>query len=1218
MVDSDDFGDFDDDALITAATQVEQEDDFASSPRPSKKRKLDAAPRRTNDVSIFDGSDDIEPLVPSLSSIVEEEAEYGQNGLTRGPYRPPGKGRALVQTMLAAKKPKHKLHAPTRAEELQDAYYTEPPQSSHVPWKIRGAVIQKQARVEATEHAARPQTATKEPAESLEKENINDSNIADNHAPPSDEFGSSPVFQEQEDDIVYISSTNLLGRQPPQRLVAPLNGLRQTTLFGSEAAKDLPLSQVNKRRNWPLTNKEEPPTHHELDREAIKTWVYPTNLGTIRDYQFNIVARGLYHNLLVALPTGLGKTFIAATIMLNWFRWTKSAQIVFMAPTKPLVSQQVEACFGIAGIPRSQTTMLTGNIAVALRAPEWETKRVFFMTPQTLINDLKTGIADPKRIVLLVIDEAHRATGGYAYVEVVKFIRRFNESFRVLALTATPGSDVESVQKVIDGLEISRVEIRTEQSLDIRQYVNSRSIDKQVFDYSEEMEMCMELFSKAVRPVLVQLKELGVYWSDDPCAMTLYGMTMARSTWMGSNAGKTANFGLKGKVNSLCTTLISLGHGIELLKYHGMMPFLHSLRKFEGEGEEKQSNSKYKKQIRENESWKKLTTRLRTWCNNDDFIGHPKLEYLQEVVLNHFLDAGEGRGHEGQPPSSTRIMIFAHFRDSAEEIARVLRRKEPMIRPHVFVGQSASRNSEAMDQKKQLEVVSKFKSGTYNTLVATSIGEEGLDIGEVDLIICYDSKASPIRMLQRMGRTGRKRAGKIVLLQMRGKEENDAEKAKDNYYRMQEMIAAGTEFLFHDDISRRILPKDVQPTVDKRVVEIPLENSQPDLPEPRKNGKRAQKRPTKKFHMPDGVITGFVSASGKAVAGKNNGPRKRRKTVLEDTDEELPIPPLNEVLLSATEERQLEVRYQTVIDGEEELVVEYPSMTAHRQLLKSLRPTTWISHGGNTEAFVSSMAALRYTDEARLVRFEQLRDSLDFMGELSAESDCDVGLNAPLLAAAKTAPVARAVPKPKVPKPLIRAPKAPKNTREPKELSTSKTKAKGARAAKASDFILNGAAAESGNSSPVWSSPGTRIPTQGIDLGTQDSQDMLPEEEMDPDSSLADFVVDGSEEERAQDEGSSGDNGDDDDLGMDESGSGGAGPQPDSSLPSLATLTQKKCSSRKGARNAAVTIIDESDDEEVDVPDAASILAKREPAAISKEITAKRNRRAIVDSDDDE
>jgi len=32
-------------------------------------------------------------------------------------------------------------------------------------------------------------------------------------------------------------------------------------------------------------------------------------------------------------------------------------------------------------------------------------------------------------------------------------------------------------------------------------------------------------------------------------------------------------------------------------------------------------------------------------------------------------------------------------------------------------------------------------------MVATCIGEEGLDIGDVDLVICYDSSSSPVRMV---------------------------------------------------------------------------------------------------------------------------------------------------------------------------------------------------------------------------------------------------------------------------------------------------------------------------------------------------------------------------------------------------------------------------------------------------------------------------------------
>jgi ATP-dependent DNA helicase MPH1 len=312
----------------------------------------------------------------------------------------------------------------------------------------------------------------------------------------------------------------------------------------------------------------------------VKTWVYPTNLGAIRNYQYSIVKHGLFNNLLVALPTGLGKTFIAATIMLNFFRWTKDAKIVFVAPTKPLVAQQVDACFNIVGIPKSQTTMLTGEQVPTLRAEEWREKRVFFMTPQTLENDLASGNADPKTIVLLVVDEAHRATGNYSYVKVVNFMRRFNKSFRILALTATPGASVEAVQEVIDGLEISKVEIRTEESIDIQQYVHRRDIDQILLDPSDEMIMVKDLFSKALQPLVNQLCGQNAYWNKDPMALTPFGMMQARKNWFKSEAARRASQGLKGMMHGLFSILASVAHSIKLLNFHGIGPFFSSIKDF--------------------------------------------------------------------------------------------------------------------------------------------------------------------------------------------------------------------------------------------------------------------------------------------------------------------------------------------------------------------------------------------------------------------------------------------------------------------------------------------------------------------------------------------------------------------------------------------------------------------------------------------------------------
>ncbi|KAI9851762.1 MAG: 3'-5' DNA helicase [Thelocarpon superellum] len=807
------------------------------------------------------------------------------------------------------------------------------------------------------------------------------SDESDEFDPPTHPIRSGPSLSDRRphaDTALDLDGAWSQPSQPPARGQSGPgpSGLRQTTLLGGTVRTLGSTRQPDQRHTFTVAKGQEAPTHHKLDDEAVKTWVYPTNLGTIRDYQYNVVQRGLFHNLLVALPTGLGKTFIAATIMLNWFRWTKDAQIVFVAPTKPLVAQQVDACFGIVGIPRSQTTMLTGGISPGLRAEAWASKRVFFMTPQTMINDLKSGICDPKRIVCLVVDEAHRATGNYAYVEVVKFIRRFNQSLRVLALTATPGSSVEAVQEVIDGLGVAKVEIRTEESLDIRQYIQRRRVEMVIFDPSEEIVEMKTLFSKALQPVLEKLNRANAYWAKDPMMLTAYGLTQARSQWMNSEAGRNANMGLRGMMNTIFVLLASLAHSITLLNYHGIGPFYHNVLAFRGEVEAGgEKGSKYRRQIVKSPDFQKLMSRAQRWINDPEFIGHPKLAHVRQVVLNHFMDAADGRGAAGgEPPSATRIMIFVHYRDSAEEVVRVLKRNEPMIRPHAFVGQAGAKGSDGMNQKTQLDVIQKFQQGVYNTLVATCVGEEGLDIGEVDLIICYDSSASPIRMLQRMGRTGRKRAGNIVLLLMRGKEEDSYLKAKDGYEKMQQMIAAGTRFAFHEDTSPRILPAEAQPVVDKRLIDIPVENTQADLPEPRRRA-RAPKRPAKKFHMPDGVRTGFVKAS--RLQGSES----------EDDDDEddaaafhqastpvlASVPALDDVLLTSKEEKELARRFQNVYGGNGVQSVSLPALDAFPERQRRLGRVSTVAHGRITKRVVKMVKDMRAMNDERL---RQLQDHL--------------------------------------------------------------------------------------------------------------------------------------------------------------------------------------------------------------------------------------------------
>ena len=183
-----------------------------------------------------------------------------------------------------------------------------------------------------------------------------------------------------------------------------------------------------------------------------------------RDYQYQITRDALTTNSLVCLPTGLGKTLIAAVVMYNYYRWFPHGKVVFLAPTRPLVDQQKAACRDICGIPTEETCTLMGSTKKdehGTRRTFWETKRVFFCTPQTMENDIASCVCPAEKVVCLVIDEAHRAKGKQAYCGVVRMLWDRNVSFRLLALTATPGHGIDDVQQVVKNLNIGRIDFRS-------------------------------------------------------------------------------------------------------------------------------------------------------------------------------------------------------------------------------------------------------------------------------------------------------------------------------------------------------------------------------------------------------------------------------------------------------------------------------------------------------------------------------------------------------------------------------------------------------------------------------------------------------------------------------------------------------------------------------------------------------------------------------------
>jgi len=89
------------------------------------------------------------------------------------------------------------------------------------------------------------------------------------------------------------------------------------------------------------------------------------------------------------------------------------------------------------------------------------------------------------------------------------------------------------------------------------------------------------------------------------------------------------------------------------------------------------------------------------------------------------------------------------------------------IKSKIFIGQ-AKRKMNGLTQIEQQAILREFKQGKLNFIVSTSVGEEGLDIPEVDMVIFYEPIPSAVRKIQRAGRTARLKPGRLIILMAKG------------------------------------------------------------------------------------------------------------------------------------------------------------------------------------------------------------------------------------------------------------------------------------------------------------------------------------------------------------------------------------------------------------------------------------------------------------------
>ncbi|XP_032577543.1 Fanconi anemia group M protein [Drosophila sechellia] len=599
-----------------------------------------------------------------------------------------------------------------------------------------------------------------------------------------------------------------------------------------------------------------------FDMATGNNWIYPNNLP-LRSYQQTIVQSALFKNTLVVLPTGLGKTFIAAVVMYNFYRWYPKGKIVFMAPTRPLVSQQIHASQKIMPFPSEDTVQLTGQLPRPKRAELWASKRVFFATPQVVHSDMLEadgGSSFPfGSIKLIVVDEAHRAKGRYAYTQVADCLMARNRHFRMLALSATPGRTMEDVAAVCRNLYISNLQVRWDTSIDVQPYIHRRTIRTIVVSLKERIKEPRERLLQIIEPYLRQLTEAEIF-KGNKGTVSRNSLLFEQKSFVERSA-QGQRHPDHNIIMSNFAMCISMYHSLDLMERHGLRVFVNNFDADE-DGREKfvlarDGNLRnLVEQVRQELGANPLDYTTHAMTNGEvpplpsnlDF-GHAKYEKLRQVLVQHF-----------QANPDSRAIVFCEYRESVMLIHRLLLQHRPVLRPRCFVGQGSTVGaSYALTQKQQLQIMTDFRSGTSNVLVATSIGEEGLDVGEVEMIVCFDiCSTNPTRFIQRIGRTGRKKNGEVVMLVTEGREQQVLKDVLANKDQINKKLlnSSVVKFSLYKQ-NPRMVPLKFQP----KCVEKHMEPIAEEKPKPKSSAKTKESRKRKQPVAQTGSLRKYFKES---------------------------------------------------------------------------------------------------------------------------------------------------------------------------------------------------------------------------------------------------------------------------------------------------------------------------------------------------------------------
>ncbi len=464
-----------------------------------------------------------------------------------------------------------------------------------------------------------------------------------------------------------------------------------------------------------------------------------------RLYQQTIFSTVANSDTLVVLPTGLGKSLISMMLCVNQLIKFPEKKVLMLAPTKPLCEQHVGSFRKHLDIDSDSIVLFTGSVGPKKRAELWKSARVIISTCQSIENDVISNRVDLSEVSCIVFDEAHRATGNYSYVWVCKRFKQLCPNGRVLAMTASPGSELKVIQEVCLNMHVENIEVRTPKDPDVAGYIQEVKSDYIEVAFPAAYKEVHDRLKVCLKRKLEGIVKLGLLNKVD----LTKGQILLLQRKLQGKLRSGVDYDVM-KALSLLAEALKVEHSLGLIESQGAGP----CHRYVSELLKSASSSKVKavRNLSWDSDFKAAYVLLEKLVNSG--VRHPKHERLSSLIYSKIV---------GFPLA--KFLVFTELRDSAVEIETVL--NELGVSCCVFVGQAKKRGI-GLTQKQQKEVLDRFRAGEFSVLVATSVAEEGLDIPSVDGVLFFEPTPSAVRTIQRRGRTGRHEEGFVSVFVCKG------------------------------------------------------------------------------------------------------------------------------------------------------------------------------------------------------------------------------------------------------------------------------------------------------------------------------------------------------------------------------------------------------------------------------------------------------------------